>query len=139
MEVGRPGHDLFHHFVASHSPWLSVQCALPQKIPRGMVTKRLADLAMTLPIKSMSAILYLMQFPPLKVGRRGYKQVRRRPYDTFGHILLHLCFMLGILCTLAPSGIVGWFISTLGDATMNTLIKCFTIFQSCWASRVQWH
>ena len=105
MEVGRPAHDLFHHFVASHSPWLSVQCALPRKIPRGMVTKRLADLAMTLPIKSMSAILYLMQFPPLKVGRRGYKQVRRRPYDTFGQIFCHLSILLGIQSAMARSGI----------------------------------
>jgi hypothetical protein len=57
LEVSQPSHDFSHHFLASHSPWLSIKCALLRKIPRGMVTKRLADLAMTLPIKSLSAIL----------------------------------------------------------------------------------
>ena len=107
-----------------------------------MVTKRLADLAMTLAIKSLSAIFaYSMPtaIPQPKVGRRGHKQVGRLPYDTFGHIFLHIYLMLGILCTLAPSGMARWFISRSGDATMTTLIDSSAIFQSCWASRLQWH
>ena len=75
LEVGRPAHDLFHHFVASHSPWLSVQCALPRKIPRGMVTKRLADLAMTLPIKSLSAILLYSMLNAISTTQSWYKGV----------------------------------------------------------------